>query len=313
MSHERPRLRALGAATAGLVAAGAATALYATLVEPRHLRLRRFAVTLPGLDPTFEGLRLTFMSDFHMYGPGRNRTITERAIAAVAAERPDLVLLGGDFYDHAAWYHGGAVFAPLARAGSMVFGVLGNHDFRGGRINACEITNLLERQGVRILRNESTTVSLLGREVVISGVDDPYLGRDDLTAALGQVPPGTRPLVLLAHAPSLVDTLPVGAASLVLSGHTHGGQVRLSPWKTLSPLDSSFYLDRLNHRPLSREQRGFHWVHGCLVYVTNGIGMTRWPFRFLAPPEIVMMTLASAPADPDAPCDDPARYVRSLD
>lgn len=285
---------------------------YAALVEPRMLRVRRFAVGLPGVDPGLEGVRLAFLSDFHMYGRGRNRTMTRRAVKLVAAERPELVLLGGDFYDHAAWYRDGAVFAPLAAGGSQVFGVLGNHDFRGGRVNAREITGLLERQGVRVLRNQSTTTSVLGREVVISGVDDPYLRRDDLAAALDDVPAGQHPLVLLAHAPSIVNGLPVGAADLVLSGHTHGGQIRLSPWRQLSPLDISFYLDRLYHRPLSRLQRGFQWTRGCLVYVTTGVGMTRWPLRFLAPPEVVFLTLTTGPADAAVGCDTAARYVRSL-
>ena len=298
---------------AGLAAVALTGLGYAALVEPRRLRVRRFAIGLPGLDPGLEGARLAFLSDFHMYGPGRNRTMTERAVAAVAAERPDLVLLGGDFYDHAAWYRDGMVFAPLAAAGSPVIGVLGNHDFRGGRVNARHITALLERQGVQVLRNRSTSVSLLGREVVISGVDDPYLRRDDLGAALDGVPAGKRSLVFLAHSPSIVDTLPIGAAALVLSGHTHGGQIRLSPWHRLTPLDISFYLDPLYHRPRSRLQRGFHWTRGCLVYVTNGVGMTRWPLRFMAPPEVVLLTLTPAPADSPAPCDSAGRYVRHLD
>ncbi|HET9014171.1 MAG TPA: metallophosphoesterase [Thermomicrobiaceae bacterium] len=299
-------------ALAGLAATGAAALAYAARVEPRHLRVRRFAVSAPDLDPNLEGARLAFMSDFHMYGPGKNRTMTERAVAAVVAERPDMVLLGGDFYDHAAWYRDGTTFAPLAAMGQPVFAVLGNHDFRGGRVNAREIVDLLGRQGVEVLRNRWTTTTLIGQEVIISGVDDPYLRLDDLPSALAGLPGGKRPLALLAHAPSIVEKLPVGAASFVLSGHTHGGQIRVSPWQRLTPLDISFYLDQLYHRPLSRLQRGFQWERGCLVYVTNGVGMTRWPLRFCAPPEVVMLTVTTRPVDPSAPCDATARYVRSL-
>lgn len=314
MPHDRisrTTLRRSGIAVGAMGSLGAAALLYAIFIEPRRLRVRHVAVTVPDLPEELEGIRAAFLSDFHLAGPRGNYRIACAARAAIDRERPDLILLGGDYFDHARWQSDGDSAAPLADWPAPTFAVLGNHDFKGGSANSEAIAALLERQGVCVLRNTSTTVRLRGHDVVIAGVDDPYLELADLDTALGGVT-GSRPLVLLAHAPSIAPLLPAGAAGVVLTGHTHGGQVRLSPVTTLTPLDISFYLDRLYRRPHSPLQRGFHWVRGSLLYVTNGLGVTRWRMRFLAPPEVVILHFTATPADPDAPCDDVRRYVRWL-
>lgn len=302
-----------GGLAAGLLGAtGLVALLYAACVEPRRLRVRRVAVTIPDLPGDLEGVRAAFLSDFHLRGAAINERVTRAAVAAIARERPDLVFLGGDYFDHASWHRDGLPLDPIAQGSAKAFAVLGNHDFKGGPRNGEAIAALLEGYGICVLRNRSVTVRVRDRDVVIAGVDDPYLGLADVGAALGD-PPATRPLVLLAHAPSVAELLPPGAAGLVLAGHTHGGQVRLSPARTLTPLDISFYLDRLYRRPPSRYQRGFHWVRGSLLYVTTGLGVTRWRLRFLAPPEVVFLHFTAQPTDPGAPCDDVRRYVRWLD
>lgn len=314
MPHDRDSKRVLrlaGAVTTALGGLGVAALLYAVGIEPRRLRLRRVAVTVPDLPPELEGLRAAFLSDFHLHGPRGNRRVARAALAAVERERPDMVFLGGDYFDHAQWEDDGTAFEAIGAWATPTFAVLGNHDFKGGRGNSEAIAALLERQGVCVLRNTSVRVRVRDRDVVIAGVDDPYLELANVEKALGRSQ-GERPLVLLAHAPSIAPLLPPGAAGLVLTGHTHGGQVRLSPVTTLSPLDISFYLDRLYRRPSSPYQRGFHWVRGSLLYVTTGLGVTRWRMRFLAPPEVVFLHFTAHPADPAAPCDDARRYVRWL-
>jgi predicted MPP superfamily phosphohydrolase len=170
----------------------------------------------------------------------------------------------------------------------------------------------LEQSEIRVLRNQAVTVPVRGREIIIAGVDDPFTRKADLAMTLSTVPLDHHPLVLLAHAPVLADTAPPGTTGLILSGHTHGGQIRLSPFKTLTPLDISWYLDGLRGKPQSRRHRGYHWVHGTLLFVSNGIGTTHWPIRFLAPPQVLILELTAQPADPAAPCDSPRRYVQSL-
>jgi predicted MPP superfamily phosphohydrolase len=295
---------------AGLLA-GLMAIVYGSLIEVRITRTRRYAVTVPDLPPGLEGLRIAFLTDFHINGPGDNRRLVRKAFAATARYQPDLTLLGGDYFDHAHWEGGEEAFAGPHLAGP-IFGVLGNHDLFRSERHAEATARILEESGIRVLRNQAVTVTVRGQEVIIAGVDDPFTRRADLALTLATVPPGMRPLVLLSHAPVLADTAPTACAGLILSGHTHGGQIRLSPFRTLTPLDISWYIDGLRGKPQSRCHRGFHWVRGNLLFVSNGIGTTHWPIRFMAPPEVLIFDLTAAPADSAAPCDSPRRYVQSL-
>lgn len=295
----------------GGLLAGLLALMYGLFIEPRTIRTRRYAVTVPDLPPSLEGVRIAFITDFHIHGPGDNDRIAQRAFATVERLQPDLTLLGGDYFDHAHWEGGEKTFTELRTTGP-VLGVLGNHDlFRGDR-HAGTIARILEQSGVRMLRNQAVTVPVRGHEVIIAGVDDPFTRRADLAATLSTAPPGKRPLVLLSHAPVIADTIPPASAGLILCGHTHGGQIRLSPFQTLTPLDISWYLDGPRGKPPSRYHRGIHWVHGNLLFVSNGIGTTHSPIRFLAPPEVLILELTAEPVDHAAPCDSSSRYVQPL-
>ena len=287
---------------------GIGSLAYSVAVEPRILRLRQFRTGIPGLPDELDGLRVAFLSDFHVSGPGRSTDLAKQAIELVAQEQPDLVLLGGDYVDKGRWDDSSKVFDCLSTF-TNVIGVLGNHDQKGGQRVAAMVREGMERRGVVILQNASVSVRVRNCDVTIAGVDDPYTNHDDLERTLHNSP---WPLVLLAHAPVIETSLEPGMAGLVLSGHTHGGQIRLSPAKTLTPLDSTFYLDRIVGRRISRYQRGFHWVHGNLLYVSNGIGTTRLPIRFMAPPEVTIFHLSKDAPHPDQPCDSAGRYVEDI-
>ncbi len=296
-------------ASIGLIAAACVSALaYSAEVEPRALRLRQFRAGIPNLPEQLEGLRIAYLSDFHVGGPGFGAELTRQAFETIAQEQPDLVLLGGDYVDRGHWDETLSAYDGLKQFPNVV-GVLGNHDYRGGEPVAEAIRSGLAKRGVVILRNESISLRMRDVDVTITGVDDPYTRRDNFNAALDT---GSWPLVLLAHAPVIEDDLRPGMAGLILCGHTHGGQIRFSPWRTLTPLDYTFYLDHVIGRPVSRYQRGFHWAKGNLLYVSNGIGTTRWPLRFMAPPEIAIFHLSKSAPHPDEPCDDPGRYIEDI-
>lgn len=287
---------------------GLSTLAYSAAVEPRTLRLRQFRIGIPAMPERLDGLRVAFLTDFHVGGPGSGADLTRQSIELLAQEQPDLVLLGGDYVDKGRWQDESRAFDDLAQFPNVI-GVLGNHDHRGGRAVSQTIKDGMAKRGVVILQNESVSVRLRNTDVAIAGVDDPYTGHDDVTRALhGE----TWPLVLLAHAPVIEQSMTPGLAGLILCGHTHGGQVRLSPTRTLTPLDSTFYLDRVFGRPASRYQRGFHWVKGNLLYVSNGIGTTRLPIRFMAPPEITIFHLSKAAPHPDLSCDSSKRFVEDI-
>jgi predicted MPP superfamily phosphohydrolase len=286
---------------------GAVSLAYSIAIEPRVLRLRQFRTGIPGLPAELEGLRVAFLSDFHVGGPGPGESLTAQALDLVAQEQPDLVLLGGDYFDKGHWDDSSSVFDSLSDF-EHVIGVLGNHDQKRGERVADRVCEGMARRGVVMLRNSSITLRLRDRDVTIAGVDDPYTNHDDLERTLR----GATPLILLAHAPVIEARLGPGMAGLILTGHTHGGQIRLSPAKTLTPLDSTFYLDRLFGRPVSKYQRGFHWAHGNLLYVSNGIGTTRLPVRFMAPPEVTIFHLSREAPHLDEPCDSADRYVEDI-
>ncbi|MGA7672952.1 MAG: metallophosphoesterase [Nitrolancea sp.] len=287
---------------------GASALTYSVAVEPRTLRLRQFRTGIPNLPNELEGLRIAYLSDFHVGGPGFGAELTRQAFDTIAKEQPDLVLLGGDYVDRGHWDDQSCDYDGLRQFPNVV-GVLGNHDYRGGEPVAEAIRTGMARRGVVILRNESISLRLRDTDVTIAGVDDPYTRHDDFDSTLVT---SSWPLILLAHAPVIEDDLRPGMAGMILSGHTHGGQIRISPWRTLTPLDFTYYLDHLAGRPVSRYQRGFHWAKGNLLYVSNGIGTTRWPLRFMAPPEIAIFHLSKAAPHPDKACDDPSRYVEDI-
>lgn len=301
------RLPALALSAGGLLLGSAGAALYRAVHEPRTLQLHRYRVQIPGMPAALDGARVVFLTDFHLNGPGFGTALTRPALELAEAQRPDLVLLGGDYCDRGRWEGQAAVFDQLA-ALPPTYGVLGNHDFAWRGVGIKQIVSELERRGVHVLRNRSEDVCLRGQRIVVAGVDDPYTARDDLEDALA----GGWPLFLLAHAPSVVEKIPLGGAGLVLAGHTHGAQVRTSPFDTLTPLDSTWYLDRIVNRPAQRYVRRFHWVRGALLFVSNGIGTTRWPLRVFAPPEVVLLELTAEPPHPGEPCDRAARYVEDL-
>jgi len=277
---------------AGLLAALAA---YVIVVEPGHLVVRRVDVSIPGLPPALDGLKVGQLSDLHRW-PLVPRSRVERAVALLAAEAPDLVALTGDFVTrwsgYAAEYP--EILAPLhPRLGS--FACTGNHDHW---TDPEVVTTALRAAGVTVLRNQHQLVPVGGTQLCVIGIDDVgALGvsfhhdrrADDLPAALAGSPLSGVIRLLLAHNPDFVME-PVFAREtvrrpihLVLSGHTHGGQVRL-------PLVGA-------PRPQSRHGQlfggGLVQVAGTQVYVSRGAGSS-WPVRFNCPPEVNVLTLRSA-------------------
>ncbi|MDW7981352.1 MAG: metallophosphoesterase [Thermomicrobium sp.] len=295
---------------AGLVVLG--SVLLAAHREARLLRIREGTVALPRASARVRGVRLAFLADFHLGGPGPGEVLTAKALARLRTWRPDLILLGGDYFDQGRIVPT-SVFDDLSDF-PRVYAVLGNHDHRRGAENAAKIARLLESRGVTVLRNERVFVTVHREDgsestLEVVGLDDPYTGLDD-PSLLVMPPREDVPRVLLAHAPLLLERVPVGCADLALFGHTHWGQIRLMPTSHLGPLDAAWYLDRIRKRPHSRLQRGWFWERGMLSYVSAGIGVTQVPFRLFAPPEMLLLQFDDRARDDSRPCDDPRHFVR---
>jgi uncharacterized protein len=264
------------AAAVALGVAGAAGAAYALLHEPRSPRLERVTLRLPALPRALDGLRIGQISDLHL-GMRFTAANSRWAAECVAGERPDLLALTGDFvsYDHAIAELPG-VLAPLAGASFPlgIYAVPGNHDYWEG---LPAIRRALEPLGVTFLVNAHRALRQGDASLVVAGVDDMWDGQPDLPGALAGAPAGSFTL-LLSHCPDTADEAAQHGVGVQLSGHTHGGHMRL-PWL------GSFCLPRYGWRYAV----GHAHVGATQLYVSRGIG--GMPLRLGCPPEATIITL----------------------
>jgi uncharacterized protein len=263
-----------------LAAAGAAVAAYAALVEPRRLVTVRRTIALPHWPPALDGYRVALLSDIHSGVPYMGPRAIARAVGRINEERPDVVLLGGDYIDsHPLWRRNAepeAVATQLARLEPPTIAVLGNHDWRQAGI---QMWHALERHGIPVLEN---AVAEAPHGVHIAGLADLRNRRPDLPGTLAGIPAGA-PVILLSHDPDVFPLVPERVA-ITLSGHTHGGQVAIPLLRRLV----------IPSRYGERYARGHIVEDGRHLYVTSGLGTSGLPVRLLAPPEIVVLELASA-------------------
>jgi predicted MPP superfamily phosphohydrolase len=263
-------------AVAALAAAGLAGGAYATLVEPRRLRLERVTLRFSDLPAGLDGLRIGQISDLHLGHP-YSAANARRAAEEMAAERPDLLALTGDFvsYHHAIDMLPDAL-APLAglRPPLGAYAVLGNHDYWEG---VPEIRAAMEPLGIEFLVNAGRALRWGGAELALAGVDDLWEGVADLGRALEGFAPDAF-TVLLCHCPDLADVAAAAGVRLQLSGHTHGGHMIL-------PGLGSFCLPRHGWM----HPAGHEHVGPMQLYVSRGVGGI--PLRLGCPPEATLITL----------------------
>lgn len=222
----------------------------------------------------FSDFRIVQLTDIH-HGLFLPLEEVERAVELANRLRPDLVALTGDFVSFSRNY-----IRPVAEllgrleARHGVFAVLGNHDHRVG---AELVARALERHGAQVLNNRNLAIRRNGSAFYLAGIDDMTYRRDDLPRALRSIPRGAARL-LLSHNPRILRWAAALGVDLVLSGHTHGGQV-------LTPTLRAFY-DRSGWFP-----RGWGQLGETRLYVSRGIGMTVVPIRIGCPAEIPLFRL----------------------
>jgi predicted MPP superfamily phosphohydrolase len=206
-------------------------------------------------------------------------TDVDRALALLLAAGPDLLLFGGDYVSESPRHISDAA-AVLGNAASMTrFGslaILGNHDHANG---AGRMTAALEKRGVQVLRNESARVGDATGELWIAGIDDAVLGSPDPERAFAGIPSSVR-AISLWHEAGWAERIVKYGAFLQLSGHSHGGQVRL-------PLVGPIAAPAGGKRFV----KGLNFAAGMPVYTTRGVGVYRPPVRFRCPPEVTLLTL----------------------
>jgi predicted MPP superfamily phosphohydrolase len=284
--------------------------LYLFRVAPNWLRVIKLRVGVPGLPEEWNGLRVAHLSDFHAGGRGVSTALLWRAREHALAFEPDVIALTGDFYDDGEPVNTGGLWSDWP-GNTAVLAVLGNHDYRAGEANLRLLLSELIESGVRVLRNDAAQIDLRGRKAWVVGVDDPYTFRADEAAAFAALPAGEEALLYLAHSPSVISTLPVGRARLILSGHTHGGQIRLLPSGRVPFIGLLRRLVDTGPRREAAHFRGYHWRRGALLLISDGLGLSQLPVRFRTRPQVLLIELVPAPLDGPG-CDEATRFVTVL-
>lgn len=258
---------------------GLAVSAYGVLIRRRWFRVVERELPVPGLDVRLDGLRVAHLSDLHIgtFTPKSWAMAWARAANAAGADvavvTGDLVTSGTDFHDEIA-----DVVASL-RAPLGVFASMGNHDYFG---DGQPLIAMLGARGVHVLRNEGRVLERGGARLWLAAIDDTWTHRDDLAAALRGRPEGV-PTLLLAHDPARFDPAADAGVEIVLSGHTHGGQIALpflARWVSLSSLAHPYNL-------------GLYRRGRSTLYVHPGLGTTGPPIRLGVAPEVTILVLRS--------------------
>ncbi|MBD0373588.1 MAG: metallophosphoesterase [Pyrinomonadaceae bacterium] len=271
----RTRVAAQPATPLRSLAAGIAQAARQAFAEPYMLKVEHREIGLSRLPRALDGLRIVQLSDIH-HSPFTGTEQIKHAIETANSLEPDLIALTGDYVSHESAYA-----APCAelmgrlRARCGVYAVLGNHDHW---TDAPLITDLFRAEGIRVLVNEGMRFELRGASFWLAGVDDTMVGLEDLPLALA----GSRRdemKLLLAHNPVILRRAARAGVDLVLSGHTHGGQVT---WRSERSASG---------RPRRRLLRGLGRQGDTQIYVTRGLGTVVLPIRYGCPPEVSLLEL----------------------
>jgi predicted MPP superfamily phosphohydrolase len=273
------------AATAGVAAVAADT----TLLEPNRPRIVRQEIALRRWPARLEGFTIALLSDFH-YDPYFSVHPLRSAIGMVNGLRPDLIALTGDFVsmpwsgdpaDAASAAEPCAQLLRQMRAPHGLWAVLGNHDVF---TDPDRVSTSLHSAGIQVLSNQSVPIERDGARFWLSGIDDVLGGTADLDATFHALP-ANEAVVLLAHEPDYADTVARYAVDLQLSGHSHGGQVRL-------PFIRPVFLPELARKYVW----GRYQIGGLALYTNAGLGTVNLPIRMNCPPEITLLTLRRSAA-----------------
>ena len=288
---ERPR-RLTRRAFLALASSLGGLALYSDAIARHELSVETHTVHLPRLPEAFRGMRIAQLSDFH-YVEYTESSFLQKVVDSVNRLKPDLVVLVGDFvtYGPIRWpsedAHKRFALRHMPECASILNGIqsplryatLGNHDMMvGGRYVYGDLVN----QGLPVLRNSAVPIERDGQRLWLVGLGSACARDADPSHAVpGSAVRDKEPMIVLAHEPDILPEIARYGADLMLSGHTHGGQVRI-------PFCPPAFLPDFGKNYLA----GWFQYGSTKLYVNRGIGTIGVPFRLNCPPEITLLTLA---------------------
>jgi predicted MPP superfamily phosphohydrolase len=268
-------------------AVGLATLAYAYYVEPAWLRVRGRTVAIAGWPATGSPIRILHLSDLHV---GHANHLLVRFMRRAAAIPADVVVITGDFVDRPENVDELAdVLRPLMDGARPVVAILGNHDRYVYRhcmphgpadpFDSSELIEAIRATGVRLLIDEAMEIETARGSLTIAGIDVRTHTDEGVAAALAGVDLASA--VVLAHSPDVRFAAGRAGVRLLLAGHTHGGQVRLSPWITLTT--------STKHR--LKPPSGMHDHEGMIMHVSPGLGTTMVRLRLFSRPEATVIEI----------------------
>lgn len=261
-----------------------AVVFYGSFIEPRKIVTNEFTVQLKKNSSLT--LRAAVVADMHV-GPYKKDDFLTRAVEKINEQKPDIIFLVGDFvYDNAEQKK---YLFPLKnlQAPYGVFAVLGNHDYIEGKPDAVRassparaesIKKTLEDMRIKVLVNESIDINMKGEKIHLYGIDELWTGN----AKIAQSPSNNNLSIMLAHNPDAVVESEKAGYNLVISGHTHGGQIRLP------------FIGALSRIPTKLGRKFDRWLFDygkAKLFITSGLGEVGPRARLFDPPEVDLLKI----------------------
>lgn len=265
-----PRRAVLKIFIGGGVGVATGTVAYGYAYARHRLELVRASLPVSGLPPALHGLRVGLITDLH-HSETVPREDVEAAVTLLMRERPDLIVLGGDYvtWGDRAFVASSAEALGTLQAPHGVFAALGNHD------DDRDMPAALEKRGFTVLKDARTRLTINNERLEIAGLRYWTKRAGDLARVLkGAVPP----VVLIAHDPRRLDQAANLDVGLVLSGHTHGGQVVLPVIGAIAAREFPVVA--------GMARRG-----NTTMFVSRGVGTVYVPYRLNCPPDVALLTL----------------------
>lgn len=281
------RYRAISLVFLFLLGGAFITVFYGSFIEPQIIIINRQSATL--FNDGGAPLKIALVSDFHA-GPYKKENFFKRVAEKIRRENPDLILLDGDFIESTAEEI--KYLAPILNLAQSIpsVAVLGNHDAGDGttrkeffvipkKINF--IAKILSEKKVRLLQNQSILIDNGSRKFILGGTKE-YVSREENVALSFVGTPKNLPRILLAHNPDTIYEAIKEKVGLVLSGHTHGGQIRLPLYgavgEPFTELGKSF-------------DKGWFNFDNTKLFISSGLGEAGTRARLFNPPEIVILNI----------------------
>lgn len=264
----------------GLAGIGIGSGGWARYVEPDWVEVTNHTVKLPQLPPEFDGFRIAQISDIHLEDGDMARDLPN-ICRLVSAQKADAIVITGDFVTRAVAADAEILARGLAplRAPMGVFGIMGNHDYWGSERSQF-IEEMLAPTPVAMLINQTYIWEKNGARLHLAGFDDFWAGTPDFDGVAAQIPAGEA-AIALGHEPDFaIEVAALKKFGLMLSGHSHGGQIALPGG---IPIHVPQYANKF--------PRGWYDVGGMRLYTNRGLGTVGPPMRFFSRPEISIFTL----------------------